>query len=245
MATITAYSLKRDGDKQLSTNFYVREFRCHDGSDKILICAETVKILQAVRDYFGKPVNINSAYRTESYNKTVGGVSNSQHVKGTACDIRVQDVPPKAVAGFLQANYPKSGIGLYNTFVHIDRRGYESYWKNNGSGNVSVSTFRLGDAYKTYKAKEVVKPTPAPKPTPVQQKGDDEVTQAEFNKMYDTMMAQKAKEQPSNWKDLDKAIAWAKQEGILKGDESGNLMMQKPLTRQEMVLMLYRENQKS
>ena len=57
-------------------------------------------------------------------------------------------------------------------------------------------------------------------------------------------MQEKAKEQPPKWADLDKAISWAKQEGILKGDESGNLMMQKPLTRQEMVLMLYRASTK-
>lgn len=75
-----------------------------------------------------------------------------------------------------------------------------------------------------------------------EKKGEEKVTQEQFNQMYETMIAQKAKEPKSDWgEELDKAVAWAKQEGIIKGDSSGNLMMQKPLTRQEMILMLYRE----
>ena len=57
------YSKAKDGNKQLSTNFKVREFACKDGSDAILIDDELVKLLQKIRDHFGKPVVINSAYR--------------------------------------------------------------------------------------------------------------------------------------------------------------------------------------
>ena len=128
--SVKEYSLKRDGNQKVSADFRVREFRCKDGSDKILLSPETVKIIQSVRDYFGKPVTINSAYRTPQYNKKVGGASNSQHVKGTACDIAVKDVPPKAVAAYLEAFFPKTGIGLYGSFVHVDTRGYAVRWKN-------------------------------------------------------------------------------------------------------------------
>lgn len=236
MALVTKYSLAKEGNKQLTKNFKVREFRCKDGSDLILICQETVEILQAIRDYFGKQVVINSAYRTPSWNKKVGGASNSQHVKGTACDIRVKDVPSWAVAGFLEDRYTNHGIGYYSTFVHIDSRGYKSYWKDSGS-NVKGSFF-IGKNYESYKAKPVVIPV-----KPVE--SEEEVTQADFNKMYQTMITSLSKEKQSNWgTELNEAIAWAKQEGILKGDESGNLMMQKPLTRQEMVLMLYRESKR-
>ena len=34
---IEAYSLARDGEKQLSANFKVREFYCRDGSDPIFV----------------------------------------------------------------------------------------------------------------------------------------------------------------------------------------------------------------
>lgn len=78
--TIYAYSKKVDGNKQVSTNFKVREFACQDGSDVIFIAPELVEILQKIRSHFGKPVIINSVYRTPSHNKKVDGASQSQHL---------------------------------------------------------------------------------------------------------------------------------------------------------------------
>ena len=37
------------------------------------------------------PIIINSGFRCESVNKAVGGVRNSQHLKGQAADVRTQD----------------------------------------------------------------------------------------------------------------------------------------------------------
>ena len=152
MSTVKTYSVKLSGDKLLSKNFRVREFACHDGSDKVLICQETVDVLQAIRDYFGKKVTITSGYRTAAYNKKVGGASASQHVKGTAADIKVDGVPSWAVAGFLEDKYPIHGIGLYSTWVHVDSRGYGVKWKDRGS-NV-MGTFSIGKNYELYKAKD-------------------------------------------------------------------------------------------
>ena len=64
MMSVITYSLKKDGDKHLTKDFRVIEFRCKDGSDKILLSPETVNILQSIRDYFGRAVYINSAYHT-------------------------------------------------------------------------------------------------------------------------------------------------------------------------------------
>lgn len=61
---LNVYSLERDGEKSLSKNFKVKEFRCKDGSDPIFIDSELVEILQKVRDHFGEPVIINSASGT-------------------------------------------------------------------------------------------------------------------------------------------------------------------------------------
>lgn len=64
------------------------------------------------------PVSVISGYRDPSHNRKVGGASNSQHVYGTAADIRPGI--PRALAvelGF-------SGIGLSgDTAVHVDVRG--------------------------------------------------------------------------------------------------------------------------
>lgn len=48
-----------------------------------------VNVLQPVRNLIGKPVAINSAFRSDSVNKAVGGVDNSQHRLGFAADFHV------------------------------------------------------------------------------------------------------------------------------------------------------------
>ena len=84
---IKQYSLARDGAKQLSPAFKVREFRCRDGSDAIMIDQTLVVLLQAIREHFGKPVTITSGYRTAAHNTAVGGAKSSQHLLGRAADI--------------------------------------------------------------------------------------------------------------------------------------------------------------
>lgn len=129
-AEIKVYSLSKDGDKKVSQNFRVKEFRCKDGSDVILISPELVTILQKIRTHFGKAVTINSAYRTSAYNKKVGGATYSQHLYGMAADIVVKGVNPKDVAAYAETLLPKSGgIGIYATFTHIDVRKTKSRWK--------------------------------------------------------------------------------------------------------------------
>ena len=47
------------------------------------------EILQPIRDKWGSPIIVNSAYRSEAVNKAVGGVKNSQHRLGEAADLTV------------------------------------------------------------------------------------------------------------------------------------------------------------
>jgi len=216
---VKVYSLKKDGENSITKNFKVKEFRCRDGSDEILISIDTVKILQELRDYFKKPININSAYRTPQYNKKVGGASNSQHVKGTACDINVQGVTPDAVASYVEMFYPNTGCGLYATFVHIDTRGYKVRWKNTGS-NV-VSGFGLGKLYEKYKGEE---------------EKEEEMTQQEFNKMMDIYFDDLAKKNPNSWSAPYRE--WAEKNGIINGDPDGNKRYMSHVTREEAVKMI-------
>ena len=126
---VKVYSKAKDGNTKLSTNFKVKEFACLDGTDTIFVSDELVKVLQKVRDNFGKPVVINSAYRTESHNKKVGGSANSQHKYGMAADIRINGVSPKTIATYINKLMPdRGGIGVYTSFVHIDVRAKKSRW---------------------------------------------------------------------------------------------------------------------
>ena len=45
------------------------------------------KVLDPLRDAFGKPIYVRSGYRSVDLNMAVGGVKNSQHLKGEAADI--------------------------------------------------------------------------------------------------------------------------------------------------------------
>ncbi len=134
---ILEYSLAADGEKKISKNFKVKEFRCKDGSDKILIDVDFVTDkLQAIRDYFGAAVTINSAYRTAAYNKKVGGASKSFHMSGQAFDIAVKGHTPLEVAQYAQT-IGINGIIQYNTFVHVDSRP-DRYWARDDGKKVTV-----------------------------------------------------------------------------------------------------------
>lgn len=136
MSVIT-YSMKKDWNKKLSKNFSAYEFACNDKSDKFLVSTELVEVLQQVRDHFGKPVQINSAYRSPAYNISIGGSSHSQHCIGTAADICIKGIDPIRIALYV-ASLPyfqkHGGIGYYNRaqvtggFVHVDVRKTPSRW---------------------------------------------------------------------------------------------------------------------
>lgn len=136
---VQKFSLKGDGNLPISKNFTLYEFRCKDGSDAVLVDVDFVRDkLQAIRDHFGAPVNINSAYRTEPYNCKVGGAKASFHCKGQAFDIVVKGHMPQEVAQCAQGLGIK-GIIQYNGFVHVDSRT-DKYWARNDNGRVSVKS---------------------------------------------------------------------------------------------------------
>ena len=136
---VQQFSKSRDGNNQLSENFKVKEFACKDGSDKILIDVTFVQTnLQDIRSHFGKPVNVNSGYRSPSYNSKVGGAKNSYHMQGRAFDISIKDVTPAEIARYA-ASIGIPGIIQYNTFVHVDSRD-SKYWARNNNGSVTKVT---------------------------------------------------------------------------------------------------------
>lgn len=48
-------------------------------------------VLDPLREWYGKPIRVNSGYRCAELNRAVGGVATSQHMKGEAADIDVND----------------------------------------------------------------------------------------------------------------------------------------------------------
>lgn len=53
---------------------------------------DMVRIADKIRGHFGAPAHVVSGLRCPDHNRAVGGVANSQHMYGEACDIRVDGV---------------------------------------------------------------------------------------------------------------------------------------------------------
>ena len=62
------------------------------------------KVLQPVRDHFGKGVKVNSGFRHPEVNAKVGGSKTSDHCKGQAADIEIPGVPNAELAEWIKDN---------------------------------------------------------------------------------------------------------------------------------------------
>jgi lysozyme len=91
----------------------------------------TAKVLDEARKRLGASIRITSAYRSPAYNKRIGGVSNSTHVRFNATDL-VTAQPASLYLVLLDLRREgmfKGGLGLYRSFVHLDTRGTNATWR--------------------------------------------------------------------------------------------------------------------
>lgn len=127
----------------MTKNFNLSEFQCKGSCKDCGECKmpqevydNIVKLaqqLQLLRDYIGKPININSAYRSLEHNARVGGSKKSQHLLGKASDITIKGHKPtevyKIIEGLIDdGEMLQGGLGLYDTFVHYDIRRTKARW---------------------------------------------------------------------------------------------------------------------
>ena len=57
----------------------------HATIDRLNLLME--ECLDKVRELWGKPIGVNSGYRSPELNRAVGGATNSRHMRGEAADI--------------------------------------------------------------------------------------------------------------------------------------------------------------
>lgn len=98
---------------------------------------EHAQMLQEFLDWTKREWNINAWFRTEAYNKKVGGVSTSYHLLGTATDVSFKGFTSK-MYGEKFEKYKKKwfeicdkyGVkgefGIYDNFFHL---GSHCKWK--------------------------------------------------------------------------------------------------------------------
>lgn len=81
-----------------STHFKKEEFKCEcggrycNGYPAGNTSAALLNILERIRAYYGKPITITSGQRCATYNRQVGGITNSAHRFGKAADIYIPGV---------------------------------------------------------------------------------------------------------------------------------------------------------
>ena len=86
-------------------------------------------VLEPVRELLGKPIVVNSGFRCPIHNVAVGGVANSQHVRGEACDCRCDD--NRRLAKIIVELGKFDQLILYPTFVHVS-------WKRGGGNRQEI-----------------------------------------------------------------------------------------------------------
>lgn len=106
----------------LTKNFSTWEFLCPCGQCNKKPDIDFVRKLQLLRDFYRKPMEINSGVRCIKHNQKVGGASNSQHLYGVAADIRIVGGADKFRFVELAMHLGFRGIGVSKTFVHVDMR---------------------------------------------------------------------------------------------------------------------------
>jgi len=100
----------------LSANFTYKELTRSDTATRLgidntpnaealenlkLLCE---KVLQPIRAAYGKPVTVNSGFRSSATNVATGGSKTSDHVKGQAVDIEIEGVPNAELAQWIMYN---------------------------------------------------------------------------------------------------------------------------------------------
>jgi len=103
---------------KLSPNFTLEEMTVSDyaarngldntpQNDHLMNLRRLAAFLEALRAFLGKPITINSAYRSPEVNAAIKGSKTSQHCHGTAADIRVAGmVPDQVVKRILASSLP-------------------------------------------------------------------------------------------------------------------------------------------
>jgi len=120
---------------RISKNFTLEEFtasktakekgiRNNPGqTDIVNLCGLVHNVLQPLRKWWGKEVKIGSGYRSLALNQAVGGVKNSQHMRGEAADLCIDGDLTKGKQWF---NWIKTHCEFDQLIMEHNAKG--SYW---------------------------------------------------------------------------------------------------------------------
>ena len=102
--------------RQLSEHFSLEEFTKSQSASRLRIDNTApedviknltnlcIHVLEKIRLNYGKPVIINSGYRSPALNKVIGGAKNSQHMSGQAADIEIPGIDNRFLFNWIKDN---------------------------------------------------------------------------------------------------------------------------------------------
>ncbi|MEG1737724.1 MAG: D-Ala-D-Ala carboxypeptidase family metallohydrolase [Odoribacter sp.] len=87
-------------------------------------------LLDPVREAIGRPILINSGYRSPEHNRRVGGSPTSDHLRGLAADIRIAGLTGPGIKKLILPAITRLGLTfdqliVYPRFVHLSYRPEE------------------------------------------------------------------------------------------------------------------------
>jgi uncharacterized protein YcbK (DUF882 family) len=115
----------------VACNWLMRDWR----QNQLVNCDHRLyAALYVLQRYFNENgrVQLNSGYRSRKTNESLrtehaGVAFNSQHILGRAVDFTIPNVELRNIARAVW-NLGLGGVGLYDTFVHMDTRGERVNW---------------------------------------------------------------------------------------------------------------------
>jgi hypothetical protein len=116
------FYVSKSDNRLLTTNLKASELHCKCSNEDCaftLVGESTIASFQNLRSTFGLGIRINSAYRCQRHNASVGGKPNSFHLRGMALDLTPADYSEKELdrLQLLAQKYYKVVI-RYPTFIH-------------------------------------------------------------------------------------------------------------------------------
>ena len=130
-----------------------RFLRCHYTNRRHSIDPRLIKLIyETGKNYPGRRIEVVSGYRHPRVAKN----PRSPHMKGLACDLRVDGVKNTALRDFLRTRFQNVGVGYYpnSSFVHLDvRRGASAFWIDySGPGETALYSQNAADDLRTGRA---------------------------------------------------------------------------------------------
>ena len=154
---------------KLSTNFTVRELTSSGGvaSDRARISPALVRLLQGIRDRMGRPVRVNSGYRSWARNQAVYRArgqtpTKSRHCSGQAADITISGLTGTQIAQLaIDAGGTELGIGVGSNYAHVDVRGTWALWTYL-RGSAATQAAGTVSAHRALRRNTPAPPSPSP-----------------------------------------------------------------------------------